>query len=149
MLISDITLRIGILTLFMVFSGILGFAVHHTRLQRRPRHELALAILFALLVYLPATIFISSTILLSPMMRAVYLLIGIGVVYLTSVQPDWLPARIWKGSFSWHFLGISMALASIWSISSAVLFNLLASLLLGIAALLAFVLAIHSAYRVS
>ena len=149
MVVSEIAFWIGIVTLYLGFSGVLGLLIHLTWQTERSPHARILAILFATFVFLPSTLFIAGALEPGWLARTALFTFGIWVVYLGARQPGWMPANIWAGPFGRHYFGATMACASFWSISHALLSNASASLLLGIAALFASAAAIRSALRIS
>ena len=149
MVVSEIAFWIGIVTLYVGFSGVLGLLIHRAWPTEHSSHGRLLAILFAIFVFLPSSLFIAGVLELGWIIRTALFAFGIWVVYLGAHQPGWMPASIWEGPFGRHYLGATMACASLWSISHALLSNASATLPLGIAALFASAAAIRSALRIS
>ncbi len=147
MVVSEITYWIGIVTLYVGFSGVLGLLIHRAWPAERSPHARVLAILFATFVFLPSTLFIAGALELGWLARTVLIALSTWVVYLGAHQPGWMPANIWAGPFGRHYFGATMACASLWSISHALISNASASLPLGIAAFFASAAAIRSALR--
>ncbi len=147
MVVSEIAFWIGIVALYVGFSGVLGLLVHRAWPDERSAHARILAALFATFVFFPSILFIAGALELEWALRIVLIAFGIWVVYLGAHQPGWLPANIWEGPFGRHYFGATMACASLWSISHALFSNASATLLLGIAALFASAAAIRSALR--
>ena len=149
MVVSEIAFWIGIVTLYVGFSGVLGLLIHRAWPAERSPHAGILAILFATFVFLPSTLFIAGALELGWLSRTALIALGIWVVYLGTHQPGWMPANIWAGPFGRHYFGATMACASLWSISHALISHGSGTLPLGIAALLASAAAIRSALRIS
>jgi len=149
MVVSEIAFWLGIVTLYVGFSGVLGLLLHRSWPAERSPHARILAIFFAVFVYLPSTLFITSVLEFGLITRIALIALGFWVVYLGVHQPGWMPANIWEGSFGRHYFGATMACASLWSISSALISNGSATLPLGIAAIFASAAAIRSALRIS
>ncbi len=131
-----ITLWLGIAAIYLGFAGTFGLLIR--RLQQRSQPEDRwLALLHGALILLPATVLILGYSAWPILFSFLIVLIGSGIAWLSTTQPDWTPIRWWQPSFGHRYFAASMALAALWALALAWQHFSLASAILAAAALTA------------
>ena len=113
-----ITLWLGIAAIYLGFAGTFGLLIR--RLQQRSKPEDRwLALLHGALILLPATVLILGYSAWPVLFSFLIVLIGTGIAWLSTIQPDWTPIRWWQPSFGHRYFAASMALAALWALALA------------------------------
>lgn len=145
MLLLRLTLWTGISVLYLGFAGVMGVLIRRNRRRNAGHVERLLATAHALLLFLPASAFVSGLPDWPVVIRFSALLAGVAVAWMGTVQPEWAPQTLWGRPFGHRYFAAAMALAAIWGIGLAVSAPALAPTLVGTSAIAAGAIALHTA----
>jgi hypothetical protein len=126
----QITLALGIISIYIGFSVALGLMLHDHSSVSSASHYLPI-LGFILLVFIPATAMVLSYTVWSSFARLFVTCAGWLAGFLSAAQPDWIPTLVWQRHFQRGYLALAMGLSS-WAIFSSG-----AAMLIGLAALTA------------
>ncbi len=132
-MLQELFITLGIATLYICFSAGMGLVIHAAR-QNSRRLQL-LAIGYALVLYLPATIFVTRFSVPILPLRLTIIALGFVVTAISAFQPNWLPPHLWEQPYRGGALTLTMCLAAIWGLSFAVATDTSTTLLLVLATL--------------
>ncbi|MFN2148669.1 MAG: hypothetical protein ACK2T2_09755 [Anaerolineales bacterium] len=132
----QITLTLGISSLYLGFSVALGLMLHdHRRAPGTKPYLPALA--FVVLIFIPASAMVLCFPAWSPILRLAVAGTGWLGSALAAIQPAWIPPRIWGRHVQRGYLALAMATVAVWGLSTWALFSSGAAMLIGLAALTA------------
>lgn len=112
-----IILSLGVITLYLGFAGVLGVLLQRARNNAKPGGMRALTLLYAGLLFLPASIGILGFADWPRWVRFAIALAGLGITWLGYQQPHQLPEMIWERTFAHAYFAVVMALAAAWGFS--------------------------------
>ncbi|MEJ2012151.1 MAG: hypothetical protein P8X64_08005 [Anaerolineales bacterium] len=136
MQLHQISLTLGISSLYIGFSVALGLMLHDHRSFVRSKRLLPV-LGFILLVFIPATAMVLSYTNWSLALRLVVAGSGWMASVLSASQPAWIPALVWERAFQHGYLALAMVMVAIWGLSTWALFSSGVAMLIGLAALTA------------
>ena len=136
MQLHQITLTLGITSIYLGFSVALGLMLHDRTSASSARRFLP-ALAFTLLVFIPATAMVLSYSAWSVSARLFVTSIGWLAGILSGAQPDWIPTLVWQRHFQRGYLALAMGTVAVWGLSSWAIFSSGAAMLIGLAALTA------------
>jgi hypothetical protein len=135
MQLHQITLTLGIISLYLGFSVALGLMLHDNRVMQVKRFLPVLG--FILLVFIPATAMVLSYTKWDAPLRLIVAGAGWAAGLLSASQPAWIPSLVWQRTFQRGYLALAMATVAVWGLSAWALFSSGAAMLIGLAALTA------------
>jgi hypothetical protein len=138
---------LGIASLYIGFSAVLGLLIRHSRQGRRRLQHGALAVANFVLLYLPATAFVLRFPGSPLLPRLALILGGLCVAWLGFTQPRWLPQKLLCPSFGLRYFAGAMALATLWAVGVAISAPAISPSLVATTACLASVASLSTATR--
>lgn len=144
-MLQELLITLGIATLYVCFSAGMGLLIHAAR--HNSRRALLLAIGYALVLYLPATVFVSRFSVPILPIRLIIIAMGFIVAAVSALQPNWLPPQMWEQPYRGGALTIAMCLAAIWGLSFAVANGASTTLLLVLATLSAALASLRTTFQ--
>jgi len=132
----QITLTLGISSIYIGFSVALGLMLHDQKPVPQGRH-FGPVLGFILLVFVPATAMVLSYTAWILPLRMVVAAAGWVAGILSAFQPAWIPPLVWQRHFQRGYLALAMVVVAVWGLSTWALFSSGAAMLIGLAALTA------------
>jgi len=133
----EILQTLGMATLYIGFASSMGFIARRGLIDRNQQWERALVVVYALLIFLPASILIRYYEAWNLGLRITVILSGILSLTITFLRPAWLPTRLWSRTVSRRYSALSMGIVFAWCILAWRTQMSPAALLLGLAACVA------------
>ena len=144
-MLQELLITLGIITLYVCFSAGLGLAIHASLNHSRGGWLLATA--YAMVLYLPASIFVLRFPVPPLPLRITILSIGIFVAVVSAIQPKWVPTHMWEQPYRGGALTLAMGLAAIWGVSFAYASGSSTTLLLVLATLSAALASLRTTFE--
>lgn len=139
---QSILLMLGVGTLYIGYAGVMGILIRRASRTQRRTLDLALAMTYGMLLFLPASIMLLGLVELSLLVRLTLLALGLGVTAIGLLQPPWISKGIWQRSFGFRYFAISMVLAAFWCLGLGFTKQSLAPTILGTVASIACVVSL-------
>jgi hypothetical protein len=145
----QLSLWLGVSVLYLGFAGVMGVLLR--RVLFGPHHpwEKNIAWGYAILFFLPASIFVGYYPDWTSWSRLVVVVMGLCAVGSGFLQPSWLPANMWRLAFGRRYFAGAMALATLWGISLTIATNAFIPILVATAAVVAGAASLYSAQQIT
>jgi hypothetical protein len=111
----QVSLLLGVATLYLGFAGVMGVLLHLAR-QAGSVTARRLAWLHGGLILAPASLFILRLQAWPTAMSWALLAAGGVVLWAAATQPRWTPASLWRPSFGHKYFASAMAFAALWGL---------------------------------
>jgi hypothetical protein len=132
--------------LYLGFSAVLGVLLRRARTSPGFLTWLWTGS-YAILLYLPATVFILQRADWPENLPAATLCLGVLAAMAGAWQPSWIPPGLWRARFGRQYFALSMAAAAVWGLSSGASALALSPAAVGLSALAAGAAAVLSSPR--
>lgn len=115
MFLLQLSLWLGVATLYLGFAGVMGVLVHWARKDDSTTAR-RLAWLHGGLILLPASLFVLRVRAWPQPISWALLAAGAFVLWAAAAQPRWTPASLWRPSFGHRYFASAMAFAALWGL---------------------------------
>jgi hypothetical protein len=146
-LLSNVSLWLGVSTIYWGFSGVMGILLRRAWSSRMNPSIRILAIVHCLLLFLPASILILRHSEWHFMGRIFLISAGFAIAALSATQPNQIPAKFWHRTFGHRYFAGTMALTTLWGLSLTFTTHTLAPSIVAVAASLTGAASWHTASR--
>ena len=136
-MILQVSLWSGIATLYLGIAAAVGIFSRQAITENRGVSDRLLAASYSIALFLPATALVLAMNDWPIALRFMLLALAMAAVWAAYTRPRWIPALIWRRTFTHRYMAGVMALAAVWGISQALAGSSAAPLLISISALAA------------
>jgi hypothetical protein len=146
-LLSDLSLWLGVSTIYWGFSGVMGIILRRAWSSRMNPSEKIFASVHGLLFFLPASILILRHSEWHFVGRLFLISTGFAIATLSATQPNRIPAWFWNRTFGHRYFASTMAFTALWGLCLTFTTHTLAPSIVAVAASLTGAASWHSASR--
>jgi hypothetical protein len=144
--ILELSLGLGVLSVYFAFAGGFGFVIRRTLGQEIKASTVALTVAYFTVLFLPATAFVLGIDDWSTAAKVGIVASAATVIWITTAQPAWIPGQLWRRAWGYVYLSLAMAFSALWGITFGLASSANPAFFLGVISLAAGSTALKNTY---